>query len=267
MSESQTPAGAAKNEDAVADGTVRHPALPPDPVYDAVQEAKDQAEEAAALALEVRSQRGRLGWRPVEAGGDGKAALQLIVRSVPLCTVEEAAHHLLAALSDPASHVYATLPGEPSPRAEKWAQFSVDARTASFIGPNGAPEHWISELRIVNLRPLRAWLSGKIPSAASPPEQRHEQSERSALAVERPEATATHPEPQWTDEAAAQWFKERVREWRRDLPPPTEPEDLAAAEAYFVKGNVIRKNFRKLRTDNTPPVWRRQGPRRPWGDL
>jgi hypothetical protein len=57
------------------------------------------------------------------------------------------------------------------------------------------------------------------------------------------------------------WMKARVDNWPVDLPPPNELSDWEAARQYFGV-EVSHDAFRKARESETPPEWRRQGPRK-----
>jgi hypothetical protein len=56
--------------------------------------------------------------------------------------------------------------------------------------------------------------------------------------------------------------RDRVADWPVDRPPPTEDEDLKAAQAHFGAG-LTRAEFRIVREEETPPEWRKRGPRGP----
>lgn len=60
------------------------------------------------------------------------------------------------------------------------------------------------------------------------------------------------------------WFRERVVNWPGDKVAPSEEDDWIAINQHFAPG-LSRAEFRLVRTEETPPMWRKQGKRRPWG--
>ncbi len=68
-----------------------------------------------------------------------------------------------------------------------------------------------------------------------------------------------------TDPAVRQWMRDRVNGWPDDKPAPSESKDLGAVFAYFAPG-LTRDEFRLVRKGETPPEWRTQGRRPPWGE-
>jgi hypothetical protein len=75
--------------------------------------------------------------------------------------------------------------------------------------------------------------------------------------------------PRQTNPAVKQKMRERVATWPDDQPAPNEEEDFAAISALFAPGSLSRDDFRIIRTDDSvvPSEWRKQGRRRPWGQV
>jgi hypothetical protein len=73
--------------------------------------------------------------------------------------------------------------------------------------------------------------------------------------------------PRATDRAVRQAMRERIAGWPDSKPAPDEEADFLAISAKFAPGSLSRDDFRIVRRDETPPEWRTQGPRRPWGQI
>ena len=59
-------------------------------------------------------------------------------------------------------------------------------------------------------------------------------------------------------------MRQRVEEHPDDKPAPNEEDDWAAVRAHFGNG-LTQREFRLVRKQETPPAWRKQGRRKPWG--
>lgn len=76
-----------------------------------------------------------------------------------------------------------------------------------------------------------------------------------------PASTVAQPPPaEYSKPALGAWFVLRVKTWPRDLPPPKEGADHAAAKHFFGR-EISRDEFREIRQQKTPPEWRKRGPR------
>jgi hypothetical protein len=69
-----------------------------------------------------------------------------------------------------------------------------------------------------------------------------------------------------TDRALRQWMRDRVASWPDDKPAPSEDDDWDAVQQHFAP-ELSREEFRNVRRDVTPREWRKQGPRKPWGQV
>jgi hypothetical protein len=69
-----------------------------------------------------------------------------------------------------------------------------------------------------------------------------------------------------TNPAVRQWMQNRVASWPNEKPAPSEGGDWDAAQQDFEPG-LSREDFRNVRKSETPPGWRKQGPRKPWGEV
>ena len=74
----------------------------------------------------------------------------------------------------------------------------------------------------------------------------------------------TKPRP--TNPVIRQWMRNRVASWPDDKPAPSEGDDWDAVQQHFATG-LSREEFRKVRSAETPSEWRKQGPRKPWGQI
>ena len=72
--------------------------------------------------------------------------------------------------------------------------------------------------------------------------------------------------PKATIPALAEWFRGRVATWPDTEAAPSEPDDVRAAIYHFAPG-LTRDEVRTIRRVATPCQWRRQGRRKPWGDV
>ena len=54
-----------------------------------------------------------------------------------------------------------------------------------------------------------------------------------------------------------------IASWPDDKSAPSEGEDWDAVQQHFAPG-LSRDEFRNVRREETPPEWRKQGPRKPW---
>ena len=77
-----------------------------------------------------------------------------------------------------------------------------------------------------------------------------------------PQTADQRPTP--TNTAVRQWFRDRVAGWPLDQKAPSQADDWAAAQQYFAPGLSRDNDFRVARKEETPPAWRKQGPRKPW---
>ena len=68
-----------------------------------------------------------------------------------------------------------------------------------------------------------------------------------------------------TDRKVRRWMRYRVEHWPSDKPAPTQECDLAEAQKAFP--GLSRDELRLVRESEAPPEWRRQGPRRLWGEV
>ena len=69
-----------------------------------------------------------------------------------------------------------------------------------------------------------------------------------------------------TDKEVERWLRDRVAGWPDNQRAPTEDDDLQAAREHFGY-HFKRDDFRFIRDKATPPEWRTQGPRKPWGQV
>ena len=67
-----------------------------------------------------------------------------------------------------------------------------------------------------------------------------------------------------SDKAVRHWMRQRVEEHPDDKPAPNEEDDWDAVRAHFGNG-LTQREFRLVRKQETPPAWRKQGRRKPWG--
>jgi hypothetical protein len=74
----------------------------------------------------------------------------------------------------------------------------------------------------------------------------------------------TKPRP--TNPAVRHWVRDRVASWPNDKPAPSESDDWDAVQQHFAP-ELSRDEFRNVRKSETPPEWRKKGPRKPWGQL
>jgi hypothetical protein len=72
--------------------------------------------------------------------------------------------------------------------------------------------------------------------------------------------------PKATISALTEWFRVRVATWPDIEAAPSEPNDVRAAIDYFAPG-LTRDEVRTIRGDATPSQWRKQGRRKPWGNV
>lgn len=72
--------------------------------------------------------------------------------------------------------------------------------------------------------------------------------------------------PKPTNQAVRQWMRDRVASWPNDKSTPSEGDDLDAVQQHFAPG-LSRDEFRNVRKSETPRGWRKQGPRKPWGQV
>jgi len=73
--------------------------------------------------------------------------------------------------------------------------------------------------------------------------------------------------PKPSDRQVRRWFKERVASWPDNLRAPTEMEDWTAVRQHFGAAISRTDEFRLVRRQETPTEWRKQGPRRLWGQV
>jgi hypothetical protein len=83
-------------------------------------------------------------------------------------------------------------------------------------------------------------------------------------AAPAPAKNVVKPKP--TDLAVRQWMRYHVASWPNDKPAPSEDDDWDAVQQHFAPG-LSRDEFRNVRREETPPGWRKQGPRKPWGQV
>lgn len=76
------------------------------------------------------------------------------------------------------------------------------------------------------------------------------------------EPLAPPPRPAFAPNIARLWYRARVAGWRRDTPPPSEADDLAAMRAAH-EGTIPRDFIREVRRELAPAEWRKSGPRKP----
>jgi hypothetical protein len=84
-----------------------------------------------------------------------------------------------------------------------------------------------------------------------------DRAEDKSPAIVRPEITSTKAE--YSKSALAAWFVLRVWTWPKDKREPSERADLQAALAHFDR--VPRDEFRAIRREKVPEIWRKKGPR------
>jgi hypothetical protein len=72
----------------------------------------------------------------------------------------------------------------------------------------------------------------------------------------------TDPKPVYSLATLRSWYILRRGSWPATAPPPSEPEDIAAASSHFgVK--IPRDPFRAIRREMAPAAWKKPGPRKP----
>jgi len=79
-----------------------------------------------------------------------------------------------------------------------------------------------------------------------------------------PPAVTVHadPKPVYSLATLRSWYILRRGSWPATAPPPSEPEDIAAASSHFgVK--IPRDPFRAIRREMAPAAWKKPGPRKP----
>ena len=87
------------------------------------------------------------------------------------------------------------------------------------------------------------------------------------IVIPAPRAPAKNVvKPKPTNLSVRQWMLNRVASWPNDKPAPSESDDWDAVQQHFAPG-LSRDEFRNVRSELTPPEWRKQGPRKPWGQL
>jgi hypothetical protein len=77
-------------------------------------------------------------------------------------------------------------------------------------------------------------------------------------------STEGRPKPHL--EAVKDFFLDRVATWADEVPAASEDDDIKAVTGHFAPG-ISRDEIRTVRREVTPPEWRKQGPRRPWGEV
>lgn len=75
-----------------------------------------------------------------------------------------------------------------------------------------------------------------------------------------------YQKPNPSNPAVRRWMRDRVASWPDDKIAPPEDVDLCAAQNHFAPG-LTRDDFRLVREAETPSEWRKQGRRRPWGQV
>jgi hypothetical protein len=97
-----------------------------------------------------------------------------------------------------------------------------------------------------------------------------QQMSRAGSRTAAPSQTPSPPDdhrPEASDENVNHWFTARMAAWPDHEPAPSEEADWAAFGDHFGRYAVSRETFRALRRKHTPPEWRKQGQRRPWGEV
>ena len=80
-----------------------------------------------------------------------------------------------------------------------------------------------------------------------------------AALTPRPEA---EPAPVYSLAVLRSWYRLRCAGWPATQPPPSEPEDRAAASRHFGK-TIPRSAIRAIRRELASTQWRKPGPRKP----
>jgi hypothetical protein len=150
-----------------------------------------------------------------------------------------------------------------NPEYKRWVDRNIEAGTCADA---------VAELRAKN-EEFRRWLQEQredLPPHEPNPdfawmyELRMKPREISAAPAPAKNAAADKPRP--TKPALRQWWLGRVASWPDDKPAPSEDDDWDAVQQHFAPG-LSREEFRNVRREVTPPEWRKQGPRKPWGQV
>lgn len=136
------------------------------------------------------------------------------------------------------------------------------------IDPDAPLDEWLhrdveeyGDLKVVRAE-AEEWLASLAGADAG---QAPAQSEaEGVVATSQPAQIEQRPQP--TNPAVSAWLRARVERWRDDLPPPNAEVDFTAMKKHFAP-DLARDDFLTLRNDVVPAAWRRQGKRRPWGEL
>jgi hypothetical protein len=151
-----------------------------------------------------------------------------------------------------------------NPEIKRWVDHSIEAGTCAdaSAGLRAKKEEfrrWLHEQREDLPRPERnpefAWMDAF----------RMKPIEISALSA--PAKNAVGPnKPRPMNPAVRQWMRDRVASWPDDKSTPSEGDDWDAVQQHFAPG-LSREEFRNVRSAETPPEWRKQGPRKPLGQV
>jgi hypothetical protein len=87
-----------------------------------------------------------------------------------------------------------------------------------------------------------------------------------AATAQSPSSEGFDCRPRPTDQAVRQWMRNRVTNWPDNLPAPSEECDWSVVAKHFSAG-LTRDEFRLVRESETPGEWRKQGPRKRWGQV
>ena len=145
-----------------------------------------------------------------------------------------------------------------NPEIKRWVDHSIEAGTCADA---------IAELR-AKKEEFRRWLHEQredLPMPERNPDFAWMDDFRmKPIVIPAPPAPAKNVvKPQPTNPAVRQWMRDRVASWPDDKSAPSEGEDWDAVQQHFAPG-LSRDEFRNVRREETPPEWRKQGPRKPW---
>jgi hypothetical protein len=148
-----------------------------------------------------------------------------------------------------------------NPEFNRWVDRNIEAgtcadATAELRAKNEEFRRWLQEQREDLPRPERnpdfAWMDEfRMKPIVFP-------------AAPAPARNVVKAKP--TNRAVRQWMRDRVASWPNDKPAPSESDDWDAVQQHFAP-ELSRDEFRNVRKSETPPEWRKQGPRKPWGQL
>jgi hypothetical protein len=150
--------------------------------------------------------------------------------------------------------------------ATYWSKLRGDPATGTVAGKHGggdepervpvgiylpSAEQWFEEFGQHKLRPQVAEAASPQSSPGSPQEADHR--------TEAADAQVGAPKAVFSKERLSAWFVLRIDARQKDVPAPTEEQDLLAAQEYFDR--VPRDVFRDVRRHKVPIAWQKRGRR------